>query len=141
MSTQKRTVRRGAIRPRVKVWIEADGEHVFCSGMCRILQAVEQTGSIKAAAADVGLSYRHVWARIKESEASLGLHLVESQVGGTGDRRSTLSPVGMAILQSFVRLREQLNTASDQCATALKAELTGLTSPRRRDRSAVTVRR
>src|SRR6478672_7855478 len=109
MEKRKRAVRRSSVQPRVKVWIEVDGEHVFCSGMCRILQAVDQTGSIKAAAGLVGLSYRHVWARLKESESSLGMPLVESQVGGKGDRRSTLSATGRAIFHAFIRLREQLN--------------------------------
>ena len=119
-----------SLRPRVKVWIEADGEHVFCSGMCRILEAVAYTGSIKAAAAHIGLSYRHVWARLKESEASLGTPLVESQVGGTGERRSKLSPAGAAILAGFQRLREQLNAASDRCSQQLSAELKRV-APRR----------
>jgi len=33
-----------------------------------VLQAVERTGSIKEAAAELDKSYRHVWARVKEAE-------------------------------------------------------------------------
>src|SRR6516165_12164286 len=33
--------------PRIKVWLETDGEYVFGFGVCAILQAVDRTGSIK----------------------------------------------------------------------------------------------
>lgn len=72
------------IRPRVKIWLEVDGEHAFCAGMYRILEAVEETGSIKEAAEVVGLSYRHVWARLKKVNAALGTPVVDAHVGGHG---------------------------------------------------------
>ena len=68
--------------PRVKVWLEQDGGYAFGLGLADILQAVGRTGSIKAAAAELGKSYRHVWARIKQAERALGERLVEARVGG-----------------------------------------------------------
>ena len=44
--------------PRVKVWLEIDGKYVFGWGICEILQAVREPGSIKDAAAQLGKSYR-----------------------------------------------------------------------------------
>ena len=60
--------RSSAIKARAKVWLEADGKYVFGLGISKILRAVDQEGSIKAAANVVGKSYRHIWARIKEAE-------------------------------------------------------------------------
>lgn len=48
----------------MKVWLERDGRYAFGLGMCEILRAVDRTGSIKRAAAELGKSYRHVWGRI-----------------------------------------------------------------------------
>jgi hypothetical protein len=39
-----------ALEPRVKVWLETDGDYAFGLGICEILQAVDRAGSIKLAA-------------------------------------------------------------------------------------------
>ncbi|MGV3608933.1 MAG: winged helix-turn-helix domain-containing protein [Planctomycetaceae bacterium] len=100
-------------RPRLKLWLEFEGEHVFCSGMCQILQAVEKTGSIKDAATAIGKSYRFVWDKIKRSEKALGQTLVDAQVGGRGPRRSSLSPLGTQLVQEFLTLRKELLQLAD----------------------------
>lgn len=112
-----------AVRPRVKLWLELRGEHVFCSQMCGILQAIEQTNSIKAAAEQIGLSYRHVWGMLKQVEQTLGMPLVASQIGGSNSRRSSLTPIGKALVESYSRLQKKLHAASDECAAELQAAL------------------
>ena len=67
--------------PRVKVWLEIDGKYVFGWGICEILQAVRESGSIKDAAAQLGKSDRYVWCRVKDAESSLGEPLVENARG------------------------------------------------------------
>src|SRR5437016_13099345 len=69
------------LNPRVKVWLETEGCYVFGFGLAQMLQAVDRTGSIKEAAAELGKSYRYVWGRIKEGEKSLGMALVDERVG------------------------------------------------------------
>ena len=56
------------LSPRVKVWLEVDGQYVFGFGLSEILKAVGQAGSIKAGAESLGKSYRYVWGRIKKAE-------------------------------------------------------------------------
>ena len=94
--------------PRVKVWVELEGEYVFGYGLSEILRAVERAGSIKEAAAELGKSYRYVWSRIKEAEKALGLTLVDAHVGGTGTRRSFLTPAAEELLSDFMALRERM---------------------------------
>lgn len=89
------------VRPRVKIWLEADGESVLCRGLSDILRAVDETGSVKSGAAKVGRSYRFVWARIKEAEAAFGTSLVESRVGGREAKRSELTPLARDLLSTF----------------------------------------
>jgi molybdate transport system regulatory protein len=132
MATQSPRTRRSlAVRPRVKVWLEVNGSHVFCAGMCRILEAIDETGSIKDAAAKIGLSYRHVWARVREVEGGLGRPLVDSHVGGRGTRRTTLTPTGVALLGIYRDVRERLRAVSDECARRVECELATTTRPDR----------
>ena len=112
MARQKHS--RIAVTPRAKVWLEVDGKYVFGLGICRILEAVEETGSIKNAAASIGKSYRHVWSRIKEVEQAIGISLVATQVGGSGTRRSALTEPARQLVTSYRELREQVFTLVDE---------------------------
>ena len=93
------------VRPRVKVWVEAEDGSGFGSGLVAILQGVEKTGSIKAAADGLGRSYRHVWDRIKDAERAFGFALVQTQVGGQGSNRSTLSDEARRLVADFLALK------------------------------------
>src|SRR5688500_11717620 len=97
-----------ALEPRVKVWLERDGRYAFGFGISEILQAVERTGSIKHAAADLGKSYRYVWGRVKAAERALGRQLVDTQVGGKDIQRSFLTPTARQLLGDFLELRAHL---------------------------------
>ena len=97
-----------SITPRAKVWVEIDDEYVFGLGSCLILEAVQESVSIKQAAEQVGKSYRHVWSRIKEVEDAIGFPLVDSQVGGGDVRRSQLTARARQLVASYRELREQV---------------------------------
>jgi molybdate transport system regulatory protein len=105
---QRIKVDRRRLQPRVKVWLELDGEYVFGHGLSEILQAVAEQGSIKDAAASLGKSYRYVWGRVKKAERAIGEQLVETRVGGLEDRRSRLTPLAEKLLADFVSLRRRM---------------------------------
>jgi molybdate transport system regulatory protein len=100
--------RRLPLTPRVKVWLEVRGSYAFGLGISDILSAVGRVGSIKQAAAELGLSYRHVWARVKEAEKALGRRLVITHVGGLGVRRSTLTPEAPRLIAAFTTFRRRM---------------------------------
>ena len=104
-STAARTTRPEA---RVKVWLELDGRYVFGHGLSEILKAVEAAGSIKEAARQLDKSYRYVWGRIKKAEASLGEALVQTQVGGQGPCRSTLTASARRLVRDYDALRQRM---------------------------------
>jgi molybdate transport repressor ModE-like protein len=95
--------------PRVKVWLETIGRrYAFGMGLAEILQSVDQAGSMKQGAANLGKSYRYVWGRIKDGEQALGLQLVETQVGGQGSQRSSLTPEARLLVDNFLALRGRM---------------------------------
>ncbi len=95
-------------KPRVKVWLELDKDYAFGSGISRILKAVDESGSIKQAAEGLGRSYRYVWGRIKQAEATTGITLVETKVGGAGVQRSALTEEALELVHRFTALRSRL---------------------------------
>lgn len=96
------------LRPRIKVWMQSPDGFGFGSRFIAVLEAVDRTGSIKHAAAEVGWSYRHIWSRIKRAEAALGSTLVTTQVGGPGKDRSELTPYARHVVSRFHELRTRL---------------------------------
>ena len=97
-----------SIVPRAKIWLEAGGQYVFGHGLSEILKAIQQTGSIKDAAAAVGKSYRHVWSRVKDAEQALGVVLVETRVGGGETQRSRLTNHARLLVREYDRMRRQV---------------------------------
>jgi molybdate transport system regulatory protein len=100
--------------PRVKVWLEVDGNYVFGFGLSEILKAVDATGSIKAAAQLSEKSYRYVWGRIKKAERALGEPLVETRVGGKGTSRSSLTELARRLARGYDALCRRMFEIADQ---------------------------
>jgi len=64
---------------RLHIWLEKQGELFFGIGRAQLLFNIQQHGSIKKAAASMGMSYRAAWGKIHQSEQALGVKLVESR--------------------------------------------------------------
>jgi len=105
---QSKSKNSSGIRPRVKVWLEVGDDYVFGWGICEILLAVRETGSIKDAAARLGKSYRYVWGRVKDAEATLQQPLVETRVGGVIEQRSDLTSLATRLVEDFVEFRARM---------------------------------
>jgi len=71
------------MKARYNLWIEVDGKVVISRWRVRLLEAVERTGSITAAAEDLNVPYRRAWERIHEMEARIMVPLVHTVVGGS----------------------------------------------------------
>ena len=70
------------MRPRSNFWIEQDGEVVLSRWRVDLLRAIDETGSINAAAEKMKVSYHRAWEKLHEMESRLGVTLVDTQTGG-----------------------------------------------------------
>ncbi len=102
------------VLPRLKLWFEIGDRYVFGRGIRDILQEVDETGSIKAAATRVGKSYRFVWSRIKDAEAAMGAPLVIARVGGRDARRSALTSLARDLVLDFDGIHRHLSEVLDR---------------------------
>lgn len=99
---------------RSKVWIvDASGQVVFGRGRLRILEAVQRLGSIHAAAAELRMSYRAVWGRIKATEERLGRPLLVRQTGGAAGGGSRLTPFAETLIERFLQLHREVAAEAD----------------------------
>jgi len=100
---------------KTKIWIEdEEGKVVFGAGRMRILNAVEEYGSILAASKELRMSYRAVWGKIKATEDRLGRPLLSRRTGGAQGGGSELTPLGKALVERFRELQASAKAKSDE---------------------------
>jgi molybdate transport repressor ModE-like protein len=89
------------MRPCSNFWIEKDGKVVLSEWRVALLEAVERTGSIAAAATQQGVHFRVAWRKLKEMEEGLGVKLTQRSVGGKQGGGTTLTPEGRTYVRHF----------------------------------------
>jgi molybdate transport system regulatory protein len=98
---------------RTNVWIEKEGQVALSRWRVALLQAVEDTGSISAAAQRMGIPYHRAWDKIHECEQRLGISLISTQTGGVGGGGARLTAEGA----EYVRRFQQFNQGLDKLIT------------------------
>lgn len=101
---------------RTKLWLHDDeGNVIFGMGRTKMLEAIEQRGSISAAAKELKMSYRAVWARIKATEERLGGRaLLICSKGGASGGGATLTPFAKDLVKRYRALRKGVLSQSDK---------------------------
>ncbi|HAU32491.1 MAG TPA: molybdenum-binding protein [Desulfotomaculum sp.] len=94
------------MRPVFKIWLENNGK-VFGEGPLEILQKVEKTGSLRSAAAQMGMSYNKAWRLIAALEERLGYSLLEKRVGGACGGGSKVTPYAQQLMKRYSELKEE----------------------------------
>lgn len=102
------------IRVRAKIWLEVDGRPLLGEGRVRLLRAIEEGGSLNAAATQLDLSYRKVWSQLRQMEAHAPFALVERTKGGKGGGSTRLTAAAKNLLVRYARLRDNLTAALDE---------------------------
>lgn len=108
-------------RPVVDVRIEGDGT-AFGPEDAALLRAIDEHGSINAAADALGRSYAHAQRRLDEIEAAFG-DVLERTRGGRGGGGSALTAAGRELLSRFARLRAEGERVTTVERTALPGDL------------------
>jgi len=113
-----------------KIWIEdADGRLLLGDGRLRILDAVEATGSLSAAARELGMSYRAAWGKIRATEKRMGVPLVKGSAGGARHGGAVLTPAARDLLRRFESFHGQALRAVERLARRRLGDLLGEDGP------------
>ena len=101
-------------------------------GKVRLLEAVRATGSISAAAREMGMAYRHAWLLIDELNGCFAEPLVEVKVGGRAGGGAQLTRWGEELCRRFHRIEAATERAIARDLAALEARLAKRAAPQRR---------
>lgn len=101
------------VEARSKVWLEANGAPLVGSGRAELLRAIERTGSIYAAAKELGMDYRRAWGLIDSMESGLNFKVVVRKRGGAG-RGTTLTEEGQKLISLYESFEKRSQSSADQ---------------------------
>lgn len=82
-----------------------NGVKFFGDGPLRLLRTVEKTGSLRAAALEMEMSYSKACKLVKQAEANLGFPLTTRSTGGKDGGGSVLTPEGKRWLSQYEAYR------------------------------------
>lgn len=98
---------------RCKIWFEVDGQALIGNGRERLLQAIADHGSLNAAAKALGISYRKVWAQVKEMERIAPFPLFTRRTGGNDGGATALTDEARNLLNQFQQLGQEIRQTVD----------------------------
>ena len=96
---------------------DTESGSVFGRGIADLCMGVRERGSLNAAAKSMGMAYSKAWRIIKDTEAALGIQLLNRD----GAHGSELTDEGNKLLDTYIAIDEKLS----QEAQKLYAEMVG----------------
>ena len=76
-------------------------------GKAELLRLIETTGSISAAAREMGMSYRRAWTLVETMNTAFREPLVAAATGGKGGGGATLSAAGLQLVKAYRALEAE----------------------------------
>ena len=103
----------GVLKPTIRLSITnpaSESGSVFGRGIANLCLGVREAGSLNAAAKGMGMAYSKAWRIIKETEAALGIQLLDRD----GAHGSTLTEAGDKLLDAYVAIDKKLQEDAEK---------------------------
>ncbi len=100
--------------PKLRVWLIFRDEVKLGAGRAALLGAIDELGSIKAAADRFQMSYRYVWGYLRELEAAAGFPFIVRQRGGGETGGAALTPRGKEFLAKYREFHRRMDAAAQR---------------------------
>lgn len=110
-----------------KIWVETDSHvSILGEGKWKLLKAIKETGSLKAAVESMGITYRQTWTKLKNIEEKLGFPIIEKTRGGAEGGQTTLTPQGEKIVEFFDKVYHEFEPSVKTIFKQLVDELNSI---------------
>jgi molybdate transport system regulatory protein len=101
-----------------RFWLTKEGQSFLGAGRIELLERIDTSGSINAAAKEMKMSYKAAWERINGMNALADQPLIERSTGGRGGGGTKLTPYARELIATFHRLGELHRQFIDRFAEA-----------------------
>ena len=96
------------------VFLDEQDKKFFGEGPCRLLRGIRTTGSLRASALQMDMSYTKALKLLKNAETALGCQLTTRATGGKDGGGSSLTPEGEEWLKRYEAYRDACVQANRQ---------------------------
>ena len=110
---------------RLTIRLDFDDGTALGPGKVRLLELVEETGSIRKSAAAMKMSYRQAWLLLKALEETFGEPLAATATGGSKGGGAKLTPLGRFVASRYRLLERAATKAAARQTKALAGKLRG----------------
>ena len=86
---------------RITLRIDLDGAGSIGPGKVRLLELIEEHGSIRAAGSQLKMSYARAWSLVQELTAIFGAPVVNAAPGGKSGGGATLTTLGRQVIAAY----------------------------------------
>ena len=111
-----------SIKPRIRI-TDDDGTIVMGPGKADLLEAIARSGSIRAAAEELDMSYMRAWTLVRTMNAAVRSPLVEKERGGAAQGGAQLTERGRRVLELYRAMEEKARRAITREWGRLRREL------------------
>ena len=109
--------------PRLTLRIDFDQDRAIGPGKVKLLELIDDLGSIAAAGRRMGMSYRRAWLLIDNLNRCFREPVVASQVGGPHGGGASLTEFGHAVVRHYRAVENAAQAAGAADIEALCAAL------------------
>jgi molybdate transport system regulatory protein len=88
-------------------------------GKAKLLESIRDTGSISAAAREMGMSYKRAWLLLDSMNQAFTEAVVAAAPGGSGGGGARLTPFGVEVLERYRRIHDRASTIAADDVAAL----------------------
>jgi molybdate transport system regulatory protein len=104
---------------RLVLRIDFDETGAFGPGKARLLELVDEQGSIRRAAAAMHMSYRQAWLLLEAVEKTFGAPVVTTVTGGAKGGGARLTQLGRTVLARYRSIEKRAARAAGRELSAL----------------------
>jgi molybdate transport system regulatory protein len=108
---------------RLRLHIHVGETHSLGPGKAALLEAIEATGSISAAARALGMAYRHAWELVDDLNTCFAPGVVEAATGGREGGGARLTSFGRELVRRFRKMEATAAAAIEPELAALAPRL------------------
>ncbi len=108
---------------RITLRVFAGDVRAMGPGKAELVERIGATGSISAAARDMGMSYRRAWQLVEAVNASFRSPVVVTSVGGAKGGGAAVTPYGRRLVRSFRALERKAASAIARDLATFRREL------------------
>lgn len=102
------------MKVKLKVWVVFGDRVKLGDGRARLLELIDELGSIQQAVARLGMSYRNAWGYLRELEEAAKFKFLERGRGGGPASGTRLTRRGKLFLEQYRRFRRSVEKDLDR---------------------------